>query len=191
MPIRSTPVMQNCKAVSAMTLPHRKRVRISAAASSQDARQIMPIAERLREQMLRSPVTSELFANDPQFLQGPQAKSMDRPVSSLRDDAVLFVDQEDAGAVGFGFRFVVLAVADDDHQVAGIHEMGRGTIDTDHTRTARAGNGIGGQTCTVGDVVDINLFVLNNVSRVHKILVDRQATLVVQVGLGNVRAMDL
>jgi hypothetical protein len=86
---------------------------------------------------------------------------------------------------------VHLAVADQDDDVARVHEAGGGAVDADHAGAALAGDRVGLEAGAVGDVDDVHQLAGQQVGRVEEVLVDGHRADVVQVGLGHGGAVDL
>ena len=106
-------------------------------------------------------------------------------------DAVVGVDEDHAGLAGARLGVVHLPVADEDDEVAGVHQPGGRAVDADDAGAARAGDDVGLQAGAVGDVDDRDLLALEQVGGVHEVLVDGDGADVVQVGLRHGGAVDL
>src|SRR5690349_13988864 len=107
------------------------------------------------------------------------------------DDPVGGVDVHDLGDVALGLGLVHDPVADQDDQVAGVHEVRGRAVDPDDAAAALAGDHVGLQPGAVGDVHDRDLLAGQQVGGVQQVLVDGHRADVVQVGLGHRRAVDL
>ena len=119
------------------------------------------------------------------------ARGRRRRVAAQLDDAVGAVDVHDARDVALRLGLVHDAVADQDHQVAGVHEVRGGAVDADDAAAALARDHVGLQAGAVGDVDDRDLLAGQQVGGVEQVLVDRHRAHVVQVGLGDGGAVDL
>ena len=76
-------------------------------------------------------------------------------------------------------------IGHDDDDVAGLYLAGGGSVEAYDARTPFALDDVGLESFAVVVVDDRDLFVGNDVCRVHQILVDRDATDVIQIGLSN------
>src|SRR5688572_14624618 len=72
-------------------------------------------------------------------------------------------------------------VVEDDHEVAGMHEMSRSTVDADHSGARRGRNGICRQALTVRYVEDMDLLPLYDARGLHQRFVDADRADVVQI----------
>src|SRR5699024_1054612 len=104
---------------------------------------------------------------------------------------VVLIDEDHPRVVIPQLGIVENAVTDDDHQVAGADQPGGRAVDADDPAATLAGDGIGGQPVAVIDIDDVDLLALEEVCGVHQVCVDGAGTHVVQVGLGDRRAVDL
>ena len=84
-----------------------------------------------------------------------------------------------------------MPVGDEDHEVAGVHQVRRGAVDADHAAAALAGDDVGLQPRAVGDVDDRDLLARQQVGGLHQVLVDGHRADVVQVGLRHRGPVDL
>ncbi|CAK7286794.1 hypothetical protein SGPA1_41054 [Streptomyces misionensis JCM 4497] len=84
-----------------------------------------------------------------------------------------------------------LRIADDDHQIAGVHEMRGRPVDPDDTRAALTLDDVGLQPGAIGDVDDVHQLAGQQIRRVEQLRVDGHRSHVVQVGLGDGGAVDL
>ena len=107
------------------------------------------------------------------------------------DHAVVGVDEDDNRLSRAGLFLVHLPVGDEDDEVAWVHQPGRGAIDADDARAARAWNDVGLEAGAVRDVDDGHFLARVEVCGVEQVLVDRDRTDVVQVGLRHRRPVDL
>ena len=114
-----------------------------------------------------------------------------RPLCTQAGDAVVAIHEHHLGPVATGLGLFEVAEGGQDHDVARGHEVGRGTVDADHTRARRADEGVGAEAVAVADVPDVDLLVLEDAGGLHQIGVDGDRTLVVEVGLGDGGTVDL
>ena len=98
---------------------------------------------------------------------------------------IVLIHQNHSRFVFPHFGFVVPRVAGDDHQIALLDQVCRCPVDADLAGSSRPGNGVRRQTGSIGDIQDVHLLVHDDVGRVHQILVDRDAPLVVQIGVSD------
>src|SRR5690242_8622288 len=96
-------------------------------------------------------------------------------------DPVVGVDEDDARGVVAQLGLVVGAVGDQDDQVTGVHQVRGGAVDADHPGAGLAGDHVGLQAGTVGDVDDADLLALEQVGGRHEVGVDGDRADVVQV----------
>ena len=82
-------------------------------------------------------------------------------------------------------------VGDDDDRVAAVHEARGGAVDLHLARAALAGDRVGLEAGAVVDVDDVHLLVLEDVGGLEQVGVDRDRADVVQVAVGDRRAVDL
>src|SRR3984957_16164297 len=108
-----------------------------------------------------------------------------------RHDSVATVHVHHPGPVRRSFLGHHPTIAGQNDEVAGLNEVGSGPIDADVTGATSTRDDVGGQTGAVGDVVDVDLFVLQEARALHEIQVDGDGADVVQVGPGDRGAMDL
>src|SRR4051812_3654209 len=73
------------------------------------------------------------------------------------DDAISGVDVDLAGSDAVGGFIAHLLVGDDDDEVAGVDEMGGGTVDANLTAAPSAKDCVGLEAGAVGDVEDVDL----------------------------------
>ena len=106
-------------------------------------------------------------------------------------DLVVGVDEDHVRLELPGLGGLHLAVADQDHDVAGVHQPGRGAVDAEHAAAALAGDRVGLQPGAVGDVDDVHELAGQQVGGVEQVLVDGDRADVVQVGLGDGGPVDL
>jgi hypothetical protein len=91
---------------------------------------------------------------------------------------------------GAGLGVVEGRVADDDDEVSRVHQAGGGAVDADDPAAAWSLDDVGLQAGAVVDVNDVHLFPGQQVGRPHEFRVHCQRSHVVQVGLGDGRAVD-
>ena len=107
------------------------------------------------------------------------------------EDPVVGVHEDHVRLELPGLGGVHLAVADEDHDVAGVHQPGRGAVDAEHAAAPLAGDRVGLEPRAVGDVDDVHELAGQQVGRVEQVLVDGHRADVVQVGLGDRGPVDL
>ncbi len=112
-------------------------------------------------------------------------------VEARGQDPVVGVDEDDVRLELLGLGGVHLAVADQDHDVAGVDQAGGGTVDADHAAAALAGDRVGLDPRAVGDVDDVDELAGQQVGGVEEVLVDGDRADVVQIGLGHGGPVDL
>ena len=88
-------------------------------------------------------------------------------------------------------RAVELGITADYDHVTGANQMGSCSVDADDSRVGSTFNGVRRQAIAVGDVINLDLLVLNDVGQFHQLDVDRHASLVMQLGLSDGGSMDL
>ena len=81
-------------------------------------------------------------------------------------------------------------VGGDDEHVAHLRLAGGCAVETDRTAAAPAADHIGVEPFTVGNVPYLHPFALDQVGRLHQLLVDGDASHVIEVRLGNGHPMD-
>src|SRR5690606_29441620 len=82
-------------------------------------------------------------------------------------------------------------VGDDDHDVAFGAQAGGGAVEADVPPAGRAGDDVGFQAAAVVDVDYLHLFEGQDVGQLHQLLIDGDASFIVQVGVGNGGTVDL
>ncbi len=112
-------------------------------------------------------------------------------VVPARDDPVGAVHEQDPRGEPAGVRVGHDRVRQDDHQIAGVDEPGRGAVDPDDATAAWAGDRVRLQAGTVVDVNDCDLLAGQQVCILQQIDVDRHRADIVQIGLGDSSSMDL
>ena len=65
--------------------------------------------------------------------------------------------------MSFNLSSVELRVTADNDHVTGANQMGCGPVNADNSRIGSAFNGVRRQTIAIRDVINLNLFVLNDV----------------------------
>src|SRR5215203_505757 len=109
-----------------------------------------------------------------------------------RADAIPLVDEHDSRNEPVVYLGVlVLGVGHEDDDITRRAEPRARAVQLHDPGTGLAGNEIGLQPRAVVDVDDLHALVRQHVGRFHQRTVEREATLVVQVGPGERRAMDL
>jgi hypothetical protein len=78
----------------------------------------------------------------------------------------------------------------DDHEITRLHQMGRRSIDADLTPATFALDHVRRQPIAVGAVPDVDPLVGQHIRRIQQVLVDRDRTLILDVGFGDRRAMN-
>lgn len=101
------------------------------------------------------------------------------------------IDQYHLGLMSDRLIFRQHREGGDDHDVAFFGQMGGGAVDADGPGAAGAGQGIGLEAVPVGDVPDVDMFVGQDVRSFQEVDVDRDTALIMQVGVGDRRPMDL
>ena len=81
--------------------------------------------------------------------------------------------------------FGIVGKARDDDQVPGFDVVRGGTVDLDHTGASGSGDDVGFEAGAAVDIPDVDVFVDGEIGGFDKVLVDRDAALVVQVGAGD------
>ena len=89
----------------------------------------------------------------------------------------------------FGLFKVHHGIGGNNHQVPYTHFVGRGSVYANHAATSLSLDGVGADAFSIGDIVYVNFFVLNNVAGFHQSLVNSDAADIVKVGLGNCNSM--
>ena len=69
--------------------------------------------------------------------------------------------------------------------------MRGGAVNGDDPGAPLGGNGVGGETVAVGDVPEVNSFILQNTGRIQEVLVNGARTFIVQVRLRDFYAVEL
>src|SRR5699024_8590047 len=75
-------------------------------------------------------------------------------VMSKTDDAVIAINMHNFGLISCGFCVVHLRIGDEDDEIAGVDQVRGRTIDAKYSRIALAGDRVGFQACSVGNVHD-------------------------------------
>lgn len=110
------------------------------------------------------------------------------PSSTIR---LPHVDMDDARGQSAGLGVVDLGVADQDDQIAGVHEVGGCAVDADDTGAALALDDVRLQPGTVVDVDDVHELPGQQIGRFHQLGIDSDRADVVQIGLGHGGPVDL
>ncbi len=88
------------------------------------------------------------------------------------------------------FVVVVIRVRANDDQIAGVDQMSGRAIDADDSGVSLAGDHISRQAVTVVDVVNLNLFVVDEIGQLHQRLIDGDASRVMEVRIGDGGSMN-
>jgi len=88
------------------------------------------------------------------------------------------------------FNFLELSVTANDDEVSGRDQVSRSAIDADHAASRRARDGVCREPATIVDVVNLDLFVLENVGRPHQVRINRHASFVMELRIGHSCAMN-
>src|SRR5690606_23057739 len=107
------------------------------------------------------------------------------------DRSVAGVHVHDLGLVVPGLVVGHQHVGDDDHDVAFGAQAGGGAVEADVPPAGRAGDDVGFQAAAVVDVDYLHLFEGQDVGQLHQLLIDGDASFIVQVGVGNGGTVDL
>ncbi len=85
-----------------------------------------------------------------------------------------------------GGNFVRLEIGEghDNDLVAGTNKVGGGAVGTNNTTAARSGDDISFMAGAVGQTGDQYVLIGQNASGVHKVLVDADAAVIIEVGVG-------
>lgn len=86
---------------------------------------------------------------------------------------------------------IELGIAADDDHVTGTDQVGGRTVNADYSRISSSFNGIRRQSITVGDVVDLNLLIFDDIGQLHQLDIDCHTTFVMQLSLGDRGSVDL
>ena len=103
---------------------------------------------------------------------------------------VCCIDQHDLGSMGRQFNFLELRVTADDDEVSGRDQVSRSAVDTDHAASRRAWNGVCREPAPIVDVVNLDLFVLDNVGRSHQVRINRHASFVMELCICHRRTVN-
>ena len=71
----------------------------------------------------------------------------------------------------------------DNQNIADVGAVCRRAVNGDNSRPALCGDGVGGETITVGHVPDMNSLVFKDAGRIEEILINSAGAFIVQVGL--------
>ena len=103
---------------------------------------------------------------------------------------VVGIDENDL-RFGNCFTFRNISVRSDYHEIAFCDKVSRRTVDADASATATTGNDVGLDACAVGVVHHLHTLAGVDISGIHQILVDRDATHVLEVSFRNLNAVNL
>ena len=103
---------------------------------------------------------------------------------------ILLVDEDHFGLVGVGFRVIHKAVTDEDNEVAGVNEVGGGTVDGDNAGAALPRNAVGGEAVAVIDINNVYFFAFQQVGGFHEGNVNGAGAYIVEVCLCDGGSMD-
>src|SRR5467141_2114869 len=106
-------------------------------------------------------------------------------------DLVLLVDEDDRRNVTQKLLALHDRVREDDHRVADVRETRGRAVQAYHARAPRAPDGVRVEPLPVVHVQDLHLLVREDIGRVHQLCVDRDRSLVIEIGLGDGGAVDL
>lgn len=84
-----------------------------------------------------------------------------------------------------------LCVSHNDDHIVRLHETGSSSIKTDTTRSTFTFNNIGNEALAIVIVYNMYLLAFKHASCIHQILVDGDATHIVEIGLGDTGTMYL
>ncbi len=79
----------------------------------------------------------------------------------------------------------------DNQNIADAGAVRGGAVNGDDPGAPLGGNGVGGETVAVGDVPEVNSFILQNTGRIQEVLVNGARTFIVQVRLRDFYAVEL
>src|SRR6476646_1683445 len=98
-------------------------------------------------------------------------------------DAIVAVDMNDPGLQCPRLGIVEYRIGHDDDDIAGMHQVRRSAVDTNHAGATRTGDDIGLDPGTVGVVDDRDLFAFEQIGGIEEISIDRDRPDIVEVGL--------
>ena len=107
------------------------------------------------------------------------------------DDLVRVVQHDNGGRVVLGAVVGEEAERHDREAIAFFAEVGNSAVEHDGAAAARGGDGVGLEAVAVRLVADQNFLEGQNAGDFEEFLVDRHATLVVHIRVGDDRAVDL
>src|SRR5215469_3476130 len=103
---------------------------------------------------------------------------------------VVLVEVDEARFVVHGFRRVHLAIAADDDAVTGLGAVRRGAVDGDDARARFGPHGIGGEALAVGDVVDLDLLVVEHAGGLQQLAVDGAGAFVIELRMSHAGTVE-
>src|SRR3990170_446167 len=106
-------------------------------------------------------------------------------------DAVLVVDVDQPWDAGPGFLLGEGSIAEDDDEVAPLHQSGRRAVDDHLAGAASALDDVGLEAIAVVDVQHVHLLVFEKAGGLHEFLIEGDAALVVEVRPGDPRPVNL
>ena len=107
------------------------------------------------------------------------------------DDAVFLVDKDDGGLPPACFVRLELRERRQDDEIAGARMVRRRAVDADDAAVRLSAKRVRHEACPTCHVPDVDLLVLQDLSRLHQIGTDGHAPLVVEVRVRDRGAMDL
>jgi hypothetical protein len=109
----------------------------------------------------------------------------------LGQHAIVPIDAYDRGHVGARLVGRHVGVRRENHQVAGLVEVRRGAVDANDARAARPFERVRHQPRAAGDVPNVHGFVRKDAGGLEQVGVDRDAALVMKIGVGDGRTVNL
>ena len=113
-----------------------------------------------------------------------------RRVMPLAHHLVFGVHKHDAGLEVACVRFLDERVGDEDDEVTGVDQPGCGPIDADNPGVSGTFDDVGGQSCAVVDVDDVDFLSGQQIGRLHEIRADGDGADVVQIGMRHCGSVD-
>lgn len=108
-------------------------------------------------------------------------------INKVSDYSVALIDKSDLGGYGYISEFI----AHDYDPVSFFAKVGRRPVHRHDPASAWPGKGVCIETVPVGDVCYCDLLTYPNPHPVQEILIDGDATFIVETGLGNSGSVDL
>lgn len=96
----------------------------------------------------------------------------------------------DLRPMSLDFGFFELGIGTNNNEISRRDEMGCGPIDADRSASGRSSNGVSDQPIPIVDIIDVDLLVLGDICGKHEVIVDRDASLVMQLSIRHCRTMD-